>query len=167
MLWSRECILEYVDKEVFEIYKSIHTFFGQNVVHLPTPLLLDYICQNATCPQDAINIALQLRETYEMVQFRETMHDIDNAFNEGNLLLIDSLKHQLDEIINQFTRKEVPTVKITGSFSLTASLLPPAVAAEFGFQIQPQKGIKHRINLNFITNLVKHGLVKTYKQPMF
>lgn len=162
-LWSRKYILEYVDKEVFEIYRNLYSFFGQNMVHLQTPLLVDYICQNATCFRDAFNIALQLRETTEMIQFRETMNCIDDAFNEGNLLLINSLKQQLSDIIKQFTEKEIPTDKATISLSLTPSFTLPTLSAELGIPIGCDGSPKHRINLNFITNLVQHGLTKAYR----
>lgn len=165
-LWSRECILEYVDQEVFEIYKNIRSFFGQDIVHVQTPLLVDYICKNATCARDAINIALQLRETKEMIQFRETMNRIDNAFNNGDLLLINSIEQELTHIINQFIQKEIHTEKANLSFSFTPSFTFPSLTAEFGFPIGRDRKCRHQINLNFITNLVQHGLTKTYRNEL-
>lgn len=161
-LWSRECILEYVDKEVFDIYRNVNSFFKHDIVQFQTPLLVDYICQNATCLRDAIEIALELRETPEIIHFRETMDRIDNSINEGNVLLINYLKQQLDDIIEQFIRKEIPTEKTSLSFSITPSFTAPTFSVEFGIPTG-SKTSKHRINLNFITNLVKHGLTKTYR----
>ena len=115
-----------------------------------------------TCLRDAIEIALELRETPEMIHFRETMDRIDNSINEGNVLLINYLKQQLDDIIEQFIRKEIPTEKTPLSFSITPSFTAPTFSVEFGIPTG-SKTSKHRINLNFITNLVKHGLTKTYR----
>ena len=165
-LWSRQCILEYIDKEVFEIYKNVNSFFGHDIAHFQTPLLVDYICQNSTCVRDAIEIALELRETKEMIQFRETMNRIDNSINDGNLLLIDSLKKQLDDIIEQFTKKEIPTDKTTLSFSITPSFTKPNFEVEFGIPMIRDSKSKHRINLNFVTNLVRHGLTNTYRDGL-
>lgn len=45
------------------------------------------MCEYAISLQDAINIALKLKEHKDVIRFRQTMNLLDDAINEGNTLL--------------------------------------------------------------------------------
>ncbi len=110
-IWSREDVLKYLDKEIYEICKEVYSFMDKEIISIQTTLLVDYICKNATSLRDAINIALQLKEHKDVIRFRQTMNLLDNAINEGNTLKLKEYADTLSEIVTQLCPKDVPTKK--------------------------------------------------------
>ncbi len=155
-IWTREDILEYIDKEIYEICKEIYSFMDKEIINIQTPLLVDYICQYATSFQDAINIAFQLKEHKDIIEFRQTMNLLDNAVNNGNTMQFKEYVDRLAEIVVQISRKEVPTKKIEMKFTVTPSLTNPTISAMFGIPIEYNK--KRKINMNFLLELAQYGL---------
>lgn len=160
-IWTREDILEYLDREVFEIYKKVYAFMGKDTINMQSPLLIDYICENASTLEDAVNIAFQLKENKDIIQFRYTMDLLDNAINTGNLLLIKEYENTLSEIVDHFTRKDVKSRKIEFRLTLTPSLANPSISAAFGIPIEYNS--KRKLNMNFLINLMRYGLSHDYK----
>lgn len=155
-IWTREDVLEYIDKEIYEICKEIYSFMDKEIINIQTPLLVDYICQYATSFQDAINIAFQLKEHKDIIEFRQTMNLLDNAVNNGNTMQFKEYVDRLAEIVVQISRKEVPTKKIEMKFTVTPSLTNPTISAMFGIPIEYNK--KRKINMNFLLELAQYGL---------
>ena len=155
-IWSREDVLKYLDKEIYEICKEIYSFMDKEFISIQTPLLVDYICKNATSLWDAINIALQLREHKDVTHFRQTMNLLDNAINEGNTLKFKEYTDTLSEIVTQLCPKDVPTKKIEMKFTITPSLANPSISTMFGIPIEYNK--KRKINMNFLIELARYGL---------
>lgn len=161
-IWTREEVLKYLDREVFEIYREVYAFMGKDIIRLQSPLLIDYICDNALTLQDAINIAFQLKENKDIIQFRYTMDSLDNAINSGNLLLLKEYQNTLSEIVEQFTRKEVKSKKIDFRLTFTPSLTKPSISAAFGIPMEYNE--KRKINMNFLINLTQYGLSQNYRR---
>lgn len=159
-IWTREDVLKYLDREVFEIYKEVYSFMGKDIIKLQSPLLIDYICDNALTLRDAINIAFQLKENKDIVQFRYIMDSWDNAINSGNLLLLKEYQNILSDIVEQFTRKEIKSKKIDFRLTFTPSLTKPSISAAFGIPMEYNE--KRKINMNFLINLTQYGLSKGY-----
>lgn len=155
-IWTREDVLEYIDKEIYEICKEVYSFMDKEIINIQTPLLVDYICQYATSFQDAINIAFQLKEHKDIIEFRQTMNLLDNAVNNGNTMQFKEYVDRLAEIVVQISRKEVPTKKIEMKFTVTPSLTNPTISAMFGIPIEYNK--KRKINMNFLLELAQYGL---------
>lgn len=155
-IWTREDVLEYIDKEIYEICKEIYSFMDKEIINIQTPLLVDYICQYATSFQDTINIAFQLKEHKDIIEFRQTMNLLDNAVNNGNTMQFKEYVDRLAEIVVQISRKEVPTKKIEMKFTVTPSLTNPTISAMFGIPIEYNK--KRKINMNFLLELAQYGL---------
>lgn len=154
--WSRENVLQYLDKEIYEICKEIYSFMDKEIISIQTPLLVDYICKNATSLRDAINIAIQLKEHKDVIHFRQTMNLLDNAINEGNTLKFKEYTDTLSEIVTQLCPKDVPTKKIEMKFTITPSLANPSISTMFGIPIEYNK--KRKINMNFLIELARYGL---------
>lgn len=159
-MWTREDVLKYLDHEVFEICEEVFAFWGKDVINIQSPLLIDYICGNASNLQDAINIAFQLKENKDIIQFRYTMNLLDNAINSGNVLLIKEYQDTLSEIVDHITRKDVKSKKIDFRLTLTPSLTKPSISAAFGIPIEYND--KRKINMNFLINLIQYGLSHEY-----
>ncbi len=157
-IWSREDVLKYLDKEIYEICKEIYSFMDKEFISIQTPLLVDYICKNATSLWDAINIALQLREHKDVTHFRQTMNLLDNAINEGNTLKFKEYTDTLSEIVTQICPKDIPTKKIDMKFTITPSLANPSISTMFGIPINFDK--KRKINMNFLIELARYGLTQ-------
>ena len=157
-IWSRESILDYIDKEVFEIYKEVCAVMDKEVIRVQTPLVVDYICKSATCLRDAIDIAFQLKEQKDIILFRQTMNSLDEAINLGNILQVKEYQKALSEIIEQFIKKELPTQKIDVELAITPSITNPSFSATFGIPINYNS--KRKINMNFLVDLVKYGLTE-------
>lgn len=155
-IWSREDVLKYLDKEIYEICKEIYSFMDKEIISIQTPLLVDYICEYSTSLQDAINIALQLKEHKDVIHFRQTMNLLDDSINEGNTLRFKEYVDGLSEIVAQLSSKDVPTKKIEMKFTITPSLANPSISAMFGIPIEYNK--KRKMNMNFLIELARHGL---------
>ena len=161
-IWSREDILTYLDKEVYEIYNEVYVSFGKEPFKVQTPLLIDYICKNATCLGDALDIAFQLREHKDIISFRETMNALDNAVDTGNILQVKEYKNSLAEIIDQFVNRDVQTSKLDVEITFTPSVIKPDFSAAFGIPINNTR--KKNINMNFLLKLTRYGLEEVYRQ---
>ncbi len=155
-LWTREAALEYIDKEVYEICKEVYSFMDKESINIQSPLLVDYICEYAISLQDAINIAFQLKEHKDIIDFRQTMNLLDDAVNNGNILRFKEYTDRLSEIVYQISRKEVSTRKIEIKFTITPSLTNPSISAMFGIPLE--FNMKRKINMNFLIELAKYGL---------
>lgn len=121
--------------------------------------MIDYICSNSTCLQDAINIAFQMRENKDIENFRATMNDMDNAINSGNLMQIKEYENTLSDIVKHFRKKEVKTkgIKIRG-------LITPTLKTYFSIAIPVStQSKKQKINMNFLFDLAKYGLTSAYR----
>lgn len=155
-IWTREDVLEYIDKEIYEICKEVYSFKDKEIINIQTPLLVDYICQYDTSFQDAINIAFQLKEHKDIIEFRQTMNLLDNAVNNRNTMQFKEYVDRLAEIVVQISRKEVPTKKIEIKFTVTPSLTNLTISAMFGIPNEYNK--KRKINMNFLLELAQYGL---------
>lgn len=155
-IWSREDVLKYLDKEIYEICKEIYSFMDKEIISIQTPLLVDYICEYATSLQDAINIALQLKEHKDVIHFRQTMNLLDDAINKGNTLQFKEYTDALSEIVAQLCPKDIPTKKIEIEFTITPSLANPSISTMFGIPIEYNR--KRKINMNFLIELARYGL---------
>lgn len=155
-IWSREDVLKYLDKEIYEICKELYLLMDKEMLSIQTPLLVDYICEYATSLQDAVNIALQLKEHKDVIYFRQTMNLLDNAINKGNMLQLKEYLGRLDEIVAHLCQKDVATKKIEIEFTITPSLANPSISTMFGIPIEYNK--KKKVNMNFLIELARYGL---------
>ena len=60
-------------------------FGGKGYFDFTAPVLYDYIIENAETPREQLEFALQLRESENVVEFRNSLQMMDELLNAGRL----------------------------------------------------------------------------------
>lgn len=150
-IFSRVDIIEMLEKEVMEYYREVTEMIGKDVLKIKTPLLVDYVCSNAENFNDAVDIALELRENKNIKKFRATMDLIDASLNRGDAVEFTQYLKLIPEIVNQITQDGIKSKTINIGVSLS-----PSITIPFTYKKTPQK--KRMINMNFLSQLAEYGL---------
>lgn len=148
--FNRLKLVNQTEQYVNDFYNEENEKYGEPLFSFNTPLLVDYICQNANNFSEAIEIAMDLRNDRHVVNFRKAMDILDEKINNGNLL---ELKYCFDNIENMV--KEIKNTVSTKTIEVSISLSPSITIAH---SIKGFKPKNRRWCLSFLKDLALYGL---------
>jgi len=132
----------------------------KRIIKFSSPLLHDYVKENANTPKEQLEFALELRKQKNVTEFRKSLDLMDKLLNEGKLVELDRVMKSLDElcrdIIKKTTRKKgIGSIKVKWSFPFK---IEPT--KEFEIKVPTLFKDKHdrNLRLTFLADLMDFGL---------
>ena len=151
-LFSRQDILNKVDKELVDYYEKINTELGRNLLKFKYPVLIDMICEEKNAPVAELENAINLRSDRNVVAFREQMHEIEQIINLGNTQEILAELKLVSDLAKEITTKYERKISL-GEFSIS---LTPSISVP----INVSKSKKNDVHATFIRELLDYGVYK-------
>jgi hypothetical protein len=147
-VFSKILLVEQVDKEVLQYYQKLNSKLEGNFYRIEVPLFIDYITDEASCFHDALDKALELRESKKVKRLRKML----DAFGDAqDSVEVAKYRKAISEIVTYFTEFNCKTRKIEISISKTPSI-------SFGLNLISPGVIRKMINMNFMVDLAKFAL---------
>lgn len=150
-MFSRIDVLAKLEKEISDFYDEVNRWAEKDLFSIRVPLLVDYICSNAGTFEEALSIAVELREDKDVMAFRRTMDLMDDALNNGDKIAFGQYIRAISEIVNEITNAGINTKTVNLDISLT-----PSISVPLNIRLPQIK--KKMINMNFLSQLAVYGL---------
>ena len=155
MGFNRDMLIQHIDKSLLDYYNQVNEKYGHNLINCPYPVLYDYIRAKAKKDgtgslKDELEVALELRENKDIIDFRKSLNNIDDGFNNGNLLFVDTAFKQIEELSKAITNSHPKDAIMS---QLTIGLSP-----SLSIPVRFPNIRKKIISLTFLTKLLDFGI---------
>lgn len=150
-VFRRNDIINMLEKEVVEFYEEINRKVGKKIISFTSPLLTDYICQNASSFQEAVELALEIRDDKNVVQYRKSMDKMKECLNEGKFTEFNEYISAIPDIVNDIKGSNIKTRTIEAGLSIT-----PSVTTAFNINVSKIK--RNRLHMSFLNDLARYGM---------
>lgn len=151
--FNRQVYIDILDKEVKKYVEEVNNLCGNNLLDTKFPVLYEFIAKETSSPQEQFKYAIELRNNKDVVKFRESVNQIEELLQNGNIL---ELKRSLDctkEICDVIT---TDLYKTHLSFSVSLGL-SPAINITLNPKNNRTKSILHTTFLYDITKFAVSG----------
>lgn len=149
--FNRNNIIDRVDKELESYYFEVKKKWGLKALNFKYPVLIDYIVKDAASPKEELLAALSLRKDPDIVDFRESMYEIEQSILRGDTALVDQVLQHVSDLAKEITTKH-NRKGITGEFIL--SIDGPRFV--FPFRLKAKNG--NKLQITFIRKLLDYGV---------
>lgn len=149
--FNRNNIIDQVDKELERYYFEVKEKWGLKALNFKYPVLIDYIVKDAASPKEELLAALSLRKDPDIVDFRESMYEIEQSILRGDRALVDQVLQRISDLAKEITTKH-KRKGITGEFTL--SIGGPGLT--FPFQLKAKND--NKLHVTFIRKLLDYGV---------
>lgn len=140
---NRKDIMNFLDKTIFDYYKSLNERFGTNKIRFSFPVLFDYVAANSN-DNFFLRTALRIKEQKEVVLFRKWLSDTEKNLQSGNLKELEKLLIYLPKLIEDLTKVTTKTKMFDFQIALTPGInIPISVGGSY----------KHLIHVDFLRQL--------------
>jgi len=143
-------ILKNLDKHLNEFYDAINKEIGRSMLLFKYPVVYDYIrneCQNY---YEELHFALELRNNNKLLDFKQSIFDIEISANSGNIQALCTCINTTKEISKEVLSKLSSNCVEFGTISLGLS---PSL--DIPMKIQRKKNAFHT---SFLKDIVQFGI---------
>ena len=148
--FDRTLYLEILDDDINEFLKIVNERSKNrlDVVHFPS--LYKYISRAANSPTEELQVALELRQKKSVVQFRDSLNDLEHELARGNYVAYDASLKRVNEVCKEVTDS---VYKKPYSFTMSLTWLPSLTyERNVGFRV------KSGLHTTFLSDLARFSL---------
>lgn len=142
----RKDALDKLDKELNKYYDSVNGHMPEKRISFPLPVFLDYLF-NKFGKEGIVKGAFEIRQQTSVVDFREEMNMLDNAWKNGDIKSINEYFIEIENIVGSLTK----SVDYERKINITIGY-PPSLS--FNARI-PRKKQFHPV---FLKDLAYYGI---------
>lgn len=151
--FNRQEYIKILDKEVEKYMEEVNNLCGNNLLDTKFPVLYEFIAKETSSPQEQFKYAIELRNNKDVVKFRESVNQIEELLQNGNILelkkSLDCTKKICDDITTDLYKKPL-------SFSVSLGL-SPSINITLNPKNNRTKSILHTTFLYDITKFAVSG----------
>lgn len=164
-IFDRKAVIDLIDKEIMKYYKDFCKQYGARSFSIEAPVLIDYVCNYANSVNDAIVVAREISKEKMVVDFKDTMDQLEQSAKRGNFLemerYLSPIKEIIPSIVKQF-RTKTSTFTLQFTPNITVGSIIPSIEKDLSLNIKGLLDRKHRRHLAFLYDLALFGLMQRY-----
>lgn len=147
-VYSRKVLLDKAGMELNLYYTELSNALNKQLPSFEYPVLYDYIRKNANSFEEQMAVAIELRDSKEVKDFRGTLDNLDKKYYDGDLQAVLTAIKQIEESANELfsPSSELAKGQLTLSF-------PPALNIDFNW-----KRKRKPLSITFLTRLMDFGI---------
>ncbi len=150
-IFNRLDIINIVENKVNDFYKEINSKIGKKIICFQSPLLLDYICREATSFKEALKLALKIKQHKHVIKYRYAMDEIEKCLNNGNFMKLNEYLSIIPDIVDSIRNSEIKTQ----SFEIGLNPIP-YISSDFNLKLK--KPFNNKLHIHFLKDIAKFGM---------
>ena len=160
-MFSGKDIMIRLDKDIKEFLDRINEEFQRPIIPTKFPVLYQYIKSNSNSPHEELALALSLRDSKSVSQFRNSINRIDKAISNGDYVELSEVLKTVDDVCNDVA-KELSSKSHTTTVSID---LIPVPSIGISTDVTFQKRNNSKLHTAFLYDLTEFAL--RGKRPQF
>lgn len=142
-----------LEKEIEKFYEEINRKIGKKIICFKSPLFIDFICQNAKCMMDVVELIKELKNNKQVIDYKRTLEKMENSLDKGNFVEFNEYLSVIPDIVDSICSSEIKTQSIEIGFNPI-----PSIGTCFDLVHDPKRNKK--LHMRFLQDIAKFGLTE-------
>lgn len=156
-IFDRLDVINMLENEVKDFYNEINNKIGKKIICFQSPLLFDYICKEAKDFNQALDMAIRMKNEKHIIEYRRIMDEMEDCLNKGNFVKFNEYLSIIPDIVNSIRTAGIKTQ----SFEIGLSPVPNIST---NINLPLGRMYKNKLHMRFLKDLAKFGMTDRIKR---